>query len=93
MFQPIRLFVMKNPKNKSDISIISKVVITCQCSDKFLDYDESVHEGCMIMMFMNRFIVTQNFITALTGDKYFIKGVCKIHNRQSSYKVGKEGTK
>ena len=46
-----------------------KVLITCQCSDKFLGYDESVHEGCVIMMFMNRFIVNQKFITALTGDK------------------------
>ena len=51
----------------------AKVLNTCQCSDKILGYDELVHEGWVIMMFMNQFIVTQNFITALTGDKYFIK--------------------
>ena len=51
----------------------TKVLITCQCSDKILSYDELVHEGCVIMMFMNQFIVTQNFSTALTGDKYFSK--------------------
>ena len=51
--------------------MVIKVLITGQCNDKLLGYDESVHEGCVIMMFMNRFIVTQNFITALTGNKYF----------------------
>ena len=46
-----------------------KVLITYRCSDKILGYDELVHEGCVIMMFINQFIVTHRN-TALIGDKY-----------------------
>ena len=60
------------PHSKQLYSGDTKVLITCHCSDKILGYNELVHEG-VIMMFMNQFIVTQNSITALTGDKYFSK--------------------
>ena len=49
----------------------TRVLITYQCSDKILCYDELVHEYHNHTTFMNQFMVTQNFITALTGDKYF----------------------
>ena len=51
--------------------LIFKVLTTYQCSDKILGYDELVHEHHNHATFMNQFIVTQNLITALTGDKYF----------------------
>ena len=41
-------------------------------NDKILGYHFLVHEGYMIMMFhRNQKVVTQNFISEPTGDKYF----------------------
>ena len=51
--------------------IVYKVLITYKCNDKILGYDVLVHEHHNHATFMNQFIVTQNFITALTGDEYF----------------------
>ena len=79
----IPFFLWKNPR----ITILFWVfefgfswckgkVIMYKTNDKILDYHFLVHKGFVSMMFYvprdgNQKVVTQNFMIALTGDKYF----------------------
>ena len=56
--------------------LIIKVLITSRCNHKILGCHFLVHEGCVIMMFnvpQEPKMVTQNFMIATTGEKYFKK--------------------